>query len=108
MTFIPTTFTVAAGVAVAGAAGYLLCTRPSTWRAVAELFRIAFFVGLFFVVWFVAGCTPIKARAEMTYRSETLACTAQAIAADSGREGSEACEREVDRRWHVVNKGALK
>lgn len=42
--------------AIVGAAVYLVCVQP-TKAAFAELARITFFVGLFFVVWALSGST---------------------------------------------------
>lgn len=59
------------------------------------------------LAWCASGCkASLAQQAEETYGAELQACTVAAKLRDAGRAGSEACEAEVDRRWHVTDGGA--
>ncbi len=81
----------------------------ATVRKVVRFIPYAFFVSVIVGcgLAFLMSCSQAKV-AEQSYRTEVLACTAEAVARDAGRGASEACQDAVDRRWHitVVNRDA--
>ncbi len=79
-----------------------ISARRGFWAFIATTLLLVCFGGPLAIALF--GCATAKV-AELTYTGELLACTAQAKATEAGRAGSEACERDVDKRWHIVADG---